>query len=38
MKRKARLDLFYTNDWTIFADNLVGDFAGHETFLSYMRP
>lgn len=38
MERKAWLDLFYTDDWTIFADNLVGDFAGPETFLSYMRP
>ena len=38
MERKAWLDLFYTDDWSIFADNLVGDFAGPETFLSYMRP
>lgn len=38
MERKAWLDLFYTDDWTVFADNLVGDFAGPETFLSYMRP
>ena len=38
MERKAWLDLFYTDDWTIFGDNLVGDFAGPETFLSYMRP
>ncbi|HQY43195.1 MAG TPA: peptide ABC transporter substrate-binding protein [Paracoccaceae bacterium] len=37
-ERKAWLDLFYTDDWDIFADNLVGDFAGPETFLSYMRP
>lgn len=37
-ERKAWLDLFYADDWTVFADNLVGDFAGPETFLSYMRP
>jgi len=37
-ERKAWLDLFYTDDWDVFADNLVGDFAGPETFLSYMRP
>ena len=37
-ERKAWLDLFYTDDWGVFADNLVGDFAGPETFLSYMRP
>lgn len=35
---KAWLDLFYTDDWSVFADNLVGDFAGPETFLAYMRP
>jgi oligopeptide transport system substrate-binding protein len=34
----AWLDLFYTDDWSVFADNLVGDFAGPETFLAYMRP
>lgn len=37
-ERKAWLDLFYTDDWSAFADNLVGDFAGPETFLAYMRP
>ena len=37
-ERKAWLDLFYTDDWSAFADNLVGDFAGAETFLAYMRP
>jgi oligopeptide transport system substrate-binding protein len=37
-ERKAWLDLFYTDDWGVFADNLVGDFAGPETFLAYMRP
>ena len=37
-ERKAWLDLFYTDDWDVFADNLVGDFAGPETFLAYMRP
>ena len=38
MERKAWLDLFYTDDWSIFGDNLVGDFAGPETFLAYQRP
>ena len=37
-ERKAWLDLFYTDDWDVFADNLVGEFAGPEPFLSYMRP
>ena len=38
MERKAWLDAFYAGDWDVFADNLVGDFAGAETFLAYMRP
>lgn len=38
MERKAWLDAFYAGDWDVFGDNLVGDFAGPETFLSYMRP
>lgn len=38
MERKAWLDAFYAGDWDVFADNLVGDFAGPETFLAYMRP
>ena len=37
-ERKAWLDLFYTADWDVFGDNLVGDFAGAETYLAYMRP
>ena len=38
LERKAWLDAFYAGGWDVFADNLVGDFAGAETFLSYMRP
>jgi oligopeptide transport system substrate-binding protein len=38
LERKAWLDAFYALDWDVFADNLVGDFAGAETFLAYMRP
>jgi oligopeptide transport system substrate-binding protein len=38
MERKAWLDNFYAGDWDVFGDNLVGDFAGAETFLAYMRP
>ena len=38
MERKAWLDAFYAGGWDVFGDNLVGDFAGPETFLSYMRP
>ncbi|NBZ87756.1 peptide ABC transporter substrate-binding protein [Stagnihabitans tardus] len=38
MERKAWLDAFYAMGWDVFADNLVGDFAGPETFLAYMRP
>ncbi len=37
-ERKAWLDIFYAGTWDVFADDLVGDFAGAETFLSYMRP
>lgn len=37
-ERKAWLDAFYAGTWDVFADNLVGDFAGPETFLPYMRP
>ena len=37
-ERKAWLDLVYTGEWDVFGDNLVGDFAGAETFLAYMRP
>jgi oligopeptide transport system substrate-binding protein len=38
MERKAWLDAFYAGTWDVFSDDLVGDFAGPETFLSYMRP
>ena len=38
MERKAWLDAFYAGGWDVFADDLVGDFAGPETFLAYMRP
>jgi oligopeptide transport system substrate-binding protein len=38
LERKAWLDSFYAGTWDVFADNLVGDFAGAETFLAYMRP
>lgn len=37
-ERKAWLDSFYAGTWDVFADDLVGDFAGAETFLAYMRP
>jgi len=37
-ERKAWLDTFYAGTWDVFSDNLVGDFAGAETFLAYMRP
>lgn len=37
-ERKAWLDTFYAGDWDVFADNLIGDFPGPETFLPYMRP
>lgn len=38
MERKAWLDEFYTSNWDVFSDGLIGDFAGAETFLAYMRP
>ncbi len=38
MERKAWLDAFYAGTWDVFSDDLVGDFAGPETFLAYMRP
>jgi oligopeptide transport system substrate-binding protein len=38
MERKAWLDAFYAGGWDVFADDLVGDFAGPETFLAYQRP
>jgi oligopeptide transport system substrate-binding protein len=37
-ERKAWLDTFYAGTWDVFSDDLVGDFAGAETFLAYMRP
>lgn len=37
-ERKAWLDSFYAGGWDVFADDLVGDFAGAETFLAYLRP
>ena len=38
MERKAWLDALYAGDWDVFGDNLIGDFAGAETYLAYMRP
>lgn len=38
VERKAWLDAFYAGTWDVFADDLVGDFAGAESFLAYMRP
>jgi oligopeptide transport system substrate-binding protein len=38
LERKAWLDSFYAGTWDVFSDNLVGDYAGAETFLAYMRP
>ncbi len=38
MERKAWLDAFYAGGWDVFSDDLIGDFAGPETFLAYMRP
>lgn len=38
VERKAWLDSFYAGDWDVFADDLIGDFPGAETFLAYMRP
>ena len=37
-ERKAWLDTFYAGTWDVFGDDLVGDFAGAETFLAYLRP
>ena len=37
-ERKGWLDTFYAETWDVFTDNLVGNFAGAETFLAYMRP
>ncbi len=37
-ERKAWLDDFYAGGWDVFADDLVGDFAGPDSFLSYMKP
>ena len=34
MERKAWLDAFYAGTWDVFSDDLVGDFAGPETFLA----
>ena len=38
MERKAWLDAFYADGWDVFSDDLVGDYPGPETFLSYQRP
>jgi oligopeptide transport system substrate-binding protein len=35
---QAWLDSFYAGNWDVFNDNLVGDFPGPETYLSYMKP
>ena len=36
--RDAWLSAFTEGKWDVFGDDLVGDFAGPETFLSYMDP
>jgi oligopeptide transport system substrate-binding protein len=36
--RDAWLAAFTAGTWDVFGDDLVGDFAGPETFLSYMDP
>ncbi|HVO02152.1 MAG TPA: peptide ABC transporter substrate-binding protein [Candidatus Cybelea sp.] len=36
--RDAWLAVFTAGGWDVFGDDLVGDFAGPETFLSYMDP
>ena len=36
--RDAWLAVFTAGTWDVFGDDLVGDFAGPETFLSYMDP
>ena len=38
VERKAWLDGFYAGTWDVFSDDLVGDYAGPETFLGYQRP
>ncbi len=38
LERKAWLDSFYAGTWDVFSDDLIGDFAGAETFLAYLRP
>jgi oligopeptide transport system substrate-binding protein len=38
VERKAWLDGFYAGTWDVFSDDLVGDYAGAETFLGYQRP
>jgi oligopeptide transport system substrate-binding protein len=35
---QAWLDTFYAGNWEVFNDNIVGDFPGPETYLSYMKP
>ena len=36
--RDAWLSAFTAGGWDVFMDDLVGDFAGPETFLAYMDP
>ncbi len=35
---QAWLDTFYAGNWEVFNDNIVGDFPGPETYLTYMKP
>lgn len=35
---QAWLDGFYAGTWDIFGDTIVADFAGAESYLSYMKP
>jgi oligopeptide transport system substrate-binding protein len=37
-ERDAWLDTFNSGKWQVFNDDLVGDFAGPETFLAYIDP
>ena len=37
-ERDAWLDTFNAMKWSVFNDDLVGDFAGPETFLAYIDP
>jgi oligopeptide transport system substrate-binding protein len=37
-ERDAWLDAFNSGKWQVFGDDLVGDFAGPETFLAYIDP